>query len=142
MAATRAIAAVAGQTASCLLSKRPFALKQKPNSICFNRKTFVVSKRLFSCNAIYNPEVQIKEEGQPETLDYRVFFVTNSGKKVLFSSLFLKMLCECCMYLCVSKCKCIFIYVYRLGSFFACLENARMREDMEKLVSSMCAIRV
>ncbi|KAL6555574.1 Soluble inorganic pyrophosphatase 6, chloroplastic [Orobanche hederae] len=30
---------------------------------------------------IYNPRVQIKEEGQSETLDYRVFFLDNSGKK-------------------------------------------------------------
>ncbi|XWS25436.1 hypothetical protein CRYUN_Cryun27aG0068100 [Craigia yunnanensis] len=36
-----------------------------------------------SCRTIYNPDVQIKEEGQPQTLDYyRVFIVDRSGKKV------------------------------------------------------------
>ncbi|XP_021284778.1 soluble inorganic pyrophosphatase 6, chloroplastic-like isoform X2 [Herrania umbratica] len=40
-------------------------------------------RRLYhSCRAIYNPKVQIKEEGQPQTLDYRVFLVDHSGKKV------------------------------------------------------------
>ncbi|CAI0399665.1 unnamed protein product [Linum tenue] len=29
-------------------------------------------RRFYTCRAIYNPEVQIKGEGQPETLDYRV----------------------------------------------------------------------
>ncbi|KAL6580861.1 hypothetical protein OROMI_006784 [Orobanche minor] len=38
-------------------------------------------RRLFNCNAVYNPQVQIKEEGQFETLGYRVFFFNNSGRK-------------------------------------------------------------
>lgn len=82
MAATRAIS----QTTSCLLFKTPFALKQSHiSNLCFSNKRVVFpSKRLFSCKAIYNPEVQIKEEGKPETLDYRVFFVDHSGKKVIF----------------------------------------------------------
>ncbi|KAK0591163.1 hypothetical protein LWI29_036377 [Acer saccharum] len=83
-AATRAMA-VAGQTTSCLLSKRPFTLKQKPHfsNLCFyNKRVVFSSKRLFSCSAIYNPQVQIKEEGLPETLDYRLFFSDKSGKKV------------------------------------------------------------
>lgn len=83
MAAAKAIS----QTTSCLLSKTPFALKHKSHitNLCFGTKRVAFpSKRLFSCRAIYNPQVQITEEGQPETLDYRVFFVDNSGKKVLF----------------------------------------------------------
>ncbi|OIV96106.1 hypothetical protein TanjilG_13038 [Lupinus angustifolius] len=32
--------------------------------------------------AIYNPQLLVKEDGQPETLDYRVFFHDQSGKKV------------------------------------------------------------
>lgn len=83
MAAAKAIS----QTTSCLLSKTPFALKHKSHitNLCFGTKRVAFpSKRLFSCRAIYNPQVQITEEGQPETLDYRVFFVNNSGKKVLF----------------------------------------------------------
>ncbi|KAH9694847.1 Soluble inorganic pyrophosphatase 6 [Citrus sinensis] len=81
MAAAKAIS----QTTSCLLSKTPFALKHKSHitNLCFGTKRVAFpSKRLFSCRAIYNPQVQITEEGQPETLDYRVFFVNNSGKKV------------------------------------------------------------
>ncbi|XP_062157841.1 soluble inorganic pyrophosphatase 6, chloroplastic-like isoform X2 [Alnus glutinosa] len=40
-------------------------------------------RRRFTCRAVYNPEeVLIKEEGQPETLDYRVFLVNHSGKKL------------------------------------------------------------
>ncbi|CAI0464174.1 unnamed protein product [Linum tenue] len=41
-------------------------------------------RRFYTCRALYNPEVQIKEEGRPETLDYRVFFVDHSGKKLTF----------------------------------------------------------
>ncbi|KAH9655321.1 Soluble inorganic pyrophosphatase 6 [Citrus sinensis] len=81
MAAAKAIS----QTTSCLLSKTPFALKHKSHitNLCFGTKGVAFpSKRLFSCRAIYNPQVQITEEGQPETLDYRVFFVNNSGKKL------------------------------------------------------------
>jgi inorganic pyrophosphatase len=79
-AATRAIAVASNTTASCLLFKRPLLLKR--SSLCFKNPSG--AKRLFSCRAIYNPEaLQIKQEGQPETLDYRVFLVDNSSKKVL-----------------------------------------------------------
>ncbi|KAI3843145.1 hypothetical protein MKW92_049484, partial [Papaver armeniacum] len=40
------------------------------------------SKRAFTCKPLYKPEIQIKQEGPPETLDYRVFFQDNSGKKL------------------------------------------------------------
>lgn len=92
MAATRAIAVASNTTtasATCLLFKKPFLSKQ--STLCFKNlkpASSLVSNRLFTCRAIYNPEVQIKEEGQPETLDYRVFFVENSGKKVPFNILF------------------------------------------------------
>lgn len=87
MAATRAIGVASNTTAasaSCLLFKKPFLSKQ--SSLCFKNlrpASSLVSKRLFTCRAIFNPEVQIKEEGQPQTLDYRLFFVDSSGKKVL-----------------------------------------------------------
>ncbi|XP_010527173.1 PREDICTED: soluble inorganic pyrophosphatase 6, chloroplastic-like [Tarenaya hassleriana] len=79
--------APASHTASCLLAKRPFLLPAGKiggvGGICFNRRGLLLkSKRPFSCTAIYNPLVQIKEDGQPETLDYRVFFLDGSGKKV------------------------------------------------------------
>ncbi|OMO92109.1 Inorganic pyrophosphatase [Corchorus olitorius] len=83
MAAAARVIAVAGNStaaSSCLLFKSPFALKRGCNALRFNQGKRL-SKRLFSCNAIYNPQIQIKEEGQAETLDYRVFFEESSGKK-------------------------------------------------------------
>lgn len=90
---------------SCLLSKTTsFLAKQRPyrNNLCFTRRAAAVpslSRRSLTCRAIYNPEVQIKEEGQPETLDYRVFFVDRSGQKVViflrFNLLFVWILRNC-----------------------------------------------
>ncbi|CAF1696828.1 unnamed protein product [Brassica napus] len=85
MAATRVI--TAASATSCFLAKRAFVLPAKRScgggALCFNRRALVLkSKRPFSCSAIYNPQVKVKEEGQPETLDYRVFFLDGSGKKV------------------------------------------------------------
>ncbi|OVA06813.1 Inorganic pyrophosphatase [Macleaya cordata] len=88
MATARVLAAAAtggrlhecNATASFLLrqSSSILPIKHKAIDLSFNRK----SKRPFTCKSLYKPEVQIKQEGQPETLDYRVFFVDNSGKKV------------------------------------------------------------
>lgn len=88
MAATRVIAAAAttnATTTTSLVLKRP-PLQQQLNrasnflTLKFNR---TLSKRLFTCRSIYRPEeIQLREEGKPETLDYRVFFLDNSGKKV------------------------------------------------------------
>ncbi|CAN8251648.1 unnamed protein product [Cochlearia groenlandica] len=82
MATTRVIT-----TTSCLVTKRSFLLQTRKasafNGFCFGKSGLVVkSKRPFSCNAIYNPKVQTIEQGQSETLDYRVFFQDGSGKKV------------------------------------------------------------
>ncbi|CAN1821364.1 Soluble inorganic pyrophosphatase 6, chloroplastic [Linum perenne] len=71
--AARALAAAANTTtaASCL---RPFAYRPS-QSLCFTKKrlSFSLAKRSFTCKAIYNPgDLQIKQEGQPESLDYRV----------------------------------------------------------------------
>uniref|UniRef100_A0A2P2KX97 inorganic diphosphatase n=1 Tax=Rhizophora mucronata TaxID=61149 RepID=A0A2P2KX97_RHIMU len=90
MATARVMAAATNATASCLLLKRPTPLSQQSHckNLCFGnnssqRLVLLSSRRLFSCNAIYNPgDFQIKEEGQPETLDYRVFFLDNSGKRL------------------------------------------------------------
>nr|VDC84844.1 unnamed protein product [Brassica rapa] len=84
MAATR-VMMTAAQTTSCFLAKRAFLLPEKTShgALCFNRRALALkSKRPFSCSSIYNPHVKVKEEGQPETLDYRVFFLDGSGKKV------------------------------------------------------------
>uniref|UniRef100_A0A2P2KX98 inorganic diphosphatase n=2 Tax=Rhizophora mucronata TaxID=61149 RepID=A0A2P2KX98_RHIMU len=84
MATARTMAAAT--TASCVLLKRPISSHFK--NVCFGnnsnkRQVLSCSRRLFSCKAIYNPgDLRIKEEGQPETLDYRVFFLDNSGKRV------------------------------------------------------------
>ncbi|XP_028083346.1 soluble inorganic pyrophosphatase 6, chloroplastic-like [Camellia sinensis] len=47
-----------------------------------NNNKLVPKRRLFTCSALYKPQIHIQEEGQFETLDYRVFFLDNSGKKV------------------------------------------------------------
>ncbi|GAB4838384.1 Soluble inorganic pyrophosphatase 6, chloroplastic [Ancistrocladus abbreviatus] len=81
--ATARVAAAATSTATSFIFKRPpLRLKQGSDSFTlkFNR---TLSNRLFTCRAIYKPEeIQVKEEGQSETLDYRVFFLDNSGKKI------------------------------------------------------------
>lgn len=89
MATTRVITAAASNTTSSLIFKRPpssssfHILKRSSNSLSLSFKKPTLSKRLFTCRAIYRPQdVLSKEQGQPETLDYRVFFVDTSGKKV------------------------------------------------------------
>lgn len=85
MAATRVMGmAAASNTTTSLIFKRPspflIAKKSHSLSLTFN---LTLSKRLFTCRAIYRPEeLRPKQEGQPETLDYRVFLVDNSGKKI------------------------------------------------------------
>ena len=51
-------------------------------ALSLNNLKFCRTRRSYTCRAIYNPLVVVKEEGQPETFDYRVFFVDKSGKKV------------------------------------------------------------
>ncbi|XP_024967471.1 soluble inorganic pyrophosphatase 6, chloroplastic-like [Cynara cardunculus var. scolymus] len=83
MAATRVMVSVS--SSSSLLFKAAATPLLKTNRLrpCFNtHNRLVSSNRFFTCRALYKPDFQIKEEGQPETLDYRVFFVDNSGKKV------------------------------------------------------------
>ncbi|KAG4948344.1 hypothetical protein AAZX31_15G059200 [Glycine max] len=78
MAATRAITIASNSTCS-LLAKKPFV---GGTALSLNNLNFCRTRRSYTCRAIYNPQVVVKEEGQPETLDYRVFFVDKSGKKV------------------------------------------------------------
>ncbi|TKY71554.1 Soluble inorganic pyrophosphatase 6 [Spatholobus suberectus] len=78
MAATRAITIASNSTCS-LLAKKPFL---GGTALSLNNLRFCRTRRSYNCRAIYNPQVVVKEEGQPETLDYRVFFVEKSGKKV------------------------------------------------------------
>ena len=90
MAATRAISIASNSTCYSVLTKKPLLLKQqKPfiDSLCLKnlKVAYSSSGRSYTCKAIYNPDVQVKEEGQPETLDYRVFFVDKSGKKVFLN---------------------------------------------------------
>ncbi|KAI3448210.1 hypothetical protein Pfo_004875 [Paulownia fortunei] len=83
MAATRVIASASNAIAGTLLPRGPLRGKPQSLSLCFRNSRFLTQRRrLFTCSAIYNPQVQTKEEGQPETLEYRVFFLDNSGKKI------------------------------------------------------------
>lgn len=59
-----------------LFNLQSFAPKQKPLSFS--------KRQILTCTALQKPEISVKEEGQPETLDYRVFFLDSSGKKVAF----------------------------------------------------------
>ncbi|KAM6550138.1 hypothetical protein CsatB_021814 [Cannabis sativa] len=77
--------AIAASTTSCFLSKAsPFLPKNASyrTSLYFTRRLASTPKRSFTCRAIHKPQILTKEEGQPETLDYRVFFVDDSGKKI------------------------------------------------------------
>ncbi|KAM7474796.1 hypothetical protein LguiB_022039 [Lonicera macranthoides] len=58
--------------------------KSHPLRLCFtNRSGSLAKKRFFTCRALYKPQqVQTKEAGQPQSLDYRVYFLDNAGKKV------------------------------------------------------------
>ncbi|CAA0806747.1 Soluble inorganic pyrophosphatase 6-chloroplastic [Striga hermonthica] len=84
MAATRVIASAGNAVTGALLARSP--LRGKPQILSFslnsNHRSLTQKRRLLSCRAIYNPQIQIQEEGQPETLDYRVFFLDNAGKKI------------------------------------------------------------
>lgn len=60
-----------------LFQRRPFAAR--PGAVHLRSKALHKA-----CRALYQPDIQVKEEGQPETLDYRVFFLDGSGKKVRF----------------------------------------------------------
>ncbi|KAE9595045.1 hypothetical protein Lal_00041254 [Lupinus albus] len=89
MAATRAIAIVTNSTCSSFLSNhihKPFLLPRTTFSINNLRLSSSSSSKTrtssYTCRAIYNPQLLVKEDGQPETLDYRVFFHDQSGKKV------------------------------------------------------------
>ncbi|XP_043709086.1 soluble inorganic pyrophosphatase 6, chloroplastic-like [Telopea speciosissima] len=87
MAATRVIATAGGalhqgNNTTCFLLKQTFSLRARPCNLNLNPNLSRSPKRLFTCRALHTPQFQIKEEGQPETFDHRVFFVDNSGKKV------------------------------------------------------------
>ncbi|KAH1123012.1 hypothetical protein J1N35_006172 [Gossypium stocksii] len=63
-------------SSSCLLLKEPFALKGGCYALSFNNGKRL-SKRLFSCNAIYNPQVQSNMKVNPKPL------TTESSSKIL-----------------------------------------------------------
>ncbi|XP_058069554.1 soluble inorganic pyrophosphatase 6, chloroplastic [Magnolia sinica] len=85
MAATRVLAAAGALQAfngnAPFIKQHPFLFKQK--ALNLSKSTKPRNRFLFTCRSLLKPDsIQIKEEGQPETLDYRVFFVNGSGKKV------------------------------------------------------------
>ncbi|KAH7853113.1 hypothetical protein Vadar_033431 [Vaccinium darrowii] len=97
----RVIATVASTTATTSLLSRGSLRRSQVLSLCFNSSRLVPKKRLFTCTVLYKPDVQIKEEGLPKTLDYRVFFVDNCGKKfslTLSLSLYLNICPHTCIF--------------------------------------------
>ncbi|KAM0951590.1 putative inorganic diphosphatase [Dioscorea sansibarensis] len=61
------------------LRKIPLSFSARPRAVVSLRPRL----HPFSCLALHKPgDVQIKQEGAPETLDYRVFFLDSSGKKI------------------------------------------------------------
>ncbi|XP_059454356.1 soluble inorganic pyrophosphatase 6, chloroplastic-like [Corylus avellana] len=87
-AAARAVVAAGNHgclTTSYLFLHRPFSATRTniSRALRLNPNLNGWPRRRFTCRAVYNPEdVLIKEEGQLKTLDYRVFLVNHSGKKV------------------------------------------------------------
>ncbi|KAK1359155.1 Inorganic diphosphatase [Heracleum sosnowskyi] len=84
MAATRVIVS-ANTTASSFLLKPHLLKPHQSLNLCFNlnkNPIFTSKNRLFSCKSLFKPEIITKEDGLPETLDYRVFFLEKSGRKV------------------------------------------------------------
>ncbi|KAL5988375.1 Soluble inorganic pyrophosphatase 6, chloroplastic [Asimina triloba] len=72
-------------SSSCFVA----SLRLKPKAFALSRSTSSSSSSkprrrfLFTCTSLYRPDsIHTKEEGQPQTLDYRVFFLDGSGKKV------------------------------------------------------------
>ncbi|XP_047981729.1 soluble inorganic pyrophosphatase 6, chloroplastic-like isoform X2 [Salvia hispanica] len=85
MAPTRVIASAGNTVSGVFLCGGQSIAAPRSLNLCFrNGRLLTQRRRLFTCNAIHNPQVQIKEEGQPESFDYRVFFVDNSGKKFVW----------------------------------------------------------
>ena len=56
-------------------------ISQVRNLCCNNRVSLSVSKNLLIYNALHNLQLHVKEQRQPETLNYRVFFHDSSKKK-------------------------------------------------------------
>ncbi|CAH9144566.1 unnamed protein product [Cuscuta epithymum] len=80
MATSRVMISASNTITTSVLSRGPLR-RHNTFNLCFKSVPSQKS-RFLTCSAIYNPQFQIKEEGQPETIDYRVFLVNNSGKKV------------------------------------------------------------
>lgn len=100
MAATRVIVS-ANTTASSFLLKPHLLKPHQTLNLCFNLNknpnflSLSSKKRLFSCKSLFKPEIITKEDGLPETLDYRVFFLEKSGKKVLSFWVFFSLILLC-----------------------------------------------
>ncbi|KAJ6846818.1 soluble inorganic pyrophosphatase 6, chloroplastic [Iris pallida] len=76
--ATAAAAARISMAAAAIPLHRFHSLVPRTSSLSFSPRR----RRLLTCSAIYRPVIRTQEQGQPETLDYRVFFLDQSGKKV------------------------------------------------------------
>lgn len=94
MAAVVAVRALSA-TSNTLHGRGSAFFSASPSSLSFRHATG--SRRSFhgrgGCKALHKVgQVQTKEEGLPETLDYRVFFLDDSSKKVLFFPLYFLLL--------------------------------------------------
>ncbi|KAH9617229.1 hypothetical protein KSS87_020541 [Heliosperma pusillum] len=84
---TAAAAATTTNTTTSFIFKRPPSFLSSSSSSASKRLSLTffptLSKKHFTCRSIYRPDQLISQsQGLPETLDYRVFFVDQSGKKV------------------------------------------------------------
>lgn len=50
---------------------------KRPGAVSLNHR-----RRFVAPSALHKADIQAKDEGQPETLDYRVFLLDGSGKKI------------------------------------------------------------
>lgn len=93
MAAVRTVAAanviqcrLASNNANSIVRSRPAVLSLQctfPSVKALKQQRWLPAKpRGFTCRALYRPEIETKEDGTPQTLDYRVFFFEKSGKKI------------------------------------------------------------
>nr|ABR17648.1 unknown [Picea sitchensis] len=93
MAALRTVAAVnvvqsrlASNNVNSIVISRPAVLYLQcgfPSVKALKQQRWLRAKpRGFTCRALYRPDIETKEEGTPQTLDYRIFFFEKSGKKI------------------------------------------------------------
>ncbi|XP_078430461.1 pyrophosphorylase 6 [Wolffia australiana] len=82
MAAAARVLTAAGALQGARAGKCGLLLQRQSLAVKFGGARVKSRALQTSCRAQYQPDFQVKEEGQAETLDYRVFFLDGSGKKI------------------------------------------------------------